>query len=515
MKKELLTYKDPKSPVSEVFRTLRTNIQFMSVNGKLKTLLVTSTFPEEGKSWITANLAVTFAQAGKKVLLIDADMRKGRQFNIFEVSPRPGLSNYLSNMDENNMETSEVKIKDYIQETAIENLDILVAGNVPPNPSELLISDRMTELLKKLKTKYDLVMIDGTPCDLVTDAVILSRIVDSTLVVTAQKETKKDNLVRVVKNIKNVGGNVCGIVVNKIDISTKKYSKSYYYGSTALRVSSTKGAGIRKLKSKMSNFMGKMKNKKLQKENQKMYARLATQERQRREDEEKRKIKEEQEKILAEKRRLEESERRRAEIERQKREIQRQKEDLEEQKRVEDFKKTFDKEQEERRLEKIKQEEEKRLAKLKAEEEKKAAQLRAEEEAKIKAEAARKTEEEIERIKAEEAKKREEELAKIREKEERLRQEKIAKIKAEEEAKRQEIERQKYADQLNIEQLQIKNENIIDKNTENVVKNVVEDLDDSESENQKTQERNEKAEQIMKQVNDYVRLEMQKQERKY
>ena len=104
MKRELIVHQDPKSPISEVFRTLRTNIQFMNTKGKLKTILVTSTLPGEGKSWVSSNLAVTFAQAGKKVVLIDADMRKGRQYSIFEVSPRPGLSNYLSGIDESNDE---------------------------------------------------------------------------------------------------------------------------------------------------------------------------------------------------------------------------------------------------------------------------------------------------------------------------------------------------------------------------------------------------------------------------
>ena len=96
MKKELIAHQEPKSPISEIFRTLRTNIQFMNTKNKLKTILVTSTLPGEGKSWVTSNLAVTFAQAGKKVVLIDADMRKGRQYTIFGVSPIPGLSNYLS-----------------------------------------------------------------------------------------------------------------------------------------------------------------------------------------------------------------------------------------------------------------------------------------------------------------------------------------------------------------------------------------------------------------------------------
>ena len=231
MRRELLTFRDPKSPVSEIFRTLRTNIQFMNTDKKLKTLLVTSTFPGEGKSWVTSNLAVTFAQAGKKVILIDADMRKGRQFSIFGTTPKPGLSNYLSSMDADNIETTSINISSCIHKTDVDNLSLVPAGNVPPNPSELLVSSRMKELLKELKEMYDLIIIDGTPCDLVTDSIILSRFVDSTVIVTAQKETKKDSLARIVKNIQNVGGKIAGVVVNKMDISAKKYNQSYYYGS--------------------------------------------------------------------------------------------------------------------------------------------------------------------------------------------------------------------------------------------------------------------------------------------
>ena len=230
LKKELITKRDPKSPVSEVFRTLRTNIQFMSTNKKLKTLLVTSTFPSEGKSWVTSNLAVTFAQAGNKVILIDADMRKGRQYTIFGISPRPGLSNYLSGMDERNPE--EIDISKYIQKTEVENLLVMAAGNIPPNPSELLVSEQMKKLLEDLKEVCDIVIIDGTPCELVTDSIILSRIVDSTVVVTAYKETKKDNLEKIIKNIQNVGGHLAGVVVNKLPISIKKYNENYYYAST-------------------------------------------------------------------------------------------------------------------------------------------------------------------------------------------------------------------------------------------------------------------------------------------
>lgn len=227
MKKEVIAHKDPKSPISEVFRTLRTNIQFMSNSKRMKTLLVTSTFPGEGKSWVTSNLAVTFAQAGKRVILIDADMRKGRQYAIFGVSPRPGLSNLLAeyDIDNNNPE----QILDYVQETEVENLFVISAGNVPPNPSELLVSQEMSKVLEELRKMCDIIIIDGTPCELVTDSVILSRMVETTIVVTAHKMTKKDALQRVVKNIKNVGGNLAGVVINKVPVSAKKYGEKYYY----------------------------------------------------------------------------------------------------------------------------------------------------------------------------------------------------------------------------------------------------------------------------------------------
>jgi len=235
MRKELIAQRDPKSPVSETFRTLRTNIQFMNTNNKLKTLLITSTLPGEGKSWVASNLAITFAQAGKKVVLIDADMRKGRQYTIFEVSPRPGLSNYLSGIDSNSEENSMDEIIDYIQETEVKNLYVISAGNIPPNPSELLITPKMVNLLDKLKQVSDIVIIDGTPCELVTDSVILSRLVDSTVIVTAHKQTKKDTLQKIVTNIQNVGGKIAGIVLNKIPVSAKKYEQSYYYGSTSMK----------------------------------------------------------------------------------------------------------------------------------------------------------------------------------------------------------------------------------------------------------------------------------------
>lgn len=235
MKKELIAHRDPKSPISEIFRTLRTNIQFMNTSKKLKTLLITSTSPGEGKSWVSSNLAVTFAQAGKRVVLVDADMRKGRQYTIFGAVPKPGLSNYLSGYDENeNEEESEEKsVTQYVQKTDIENLCLIAAGNVPPNPAELLMSPRMIKLLDELKEICDIIIIDGTPCELVTDSVVLSRLVDSTVIVSAYETTKRENLKRVITNIRNVNGNIAGVVFNKIPSASKKYyEQTYYYGST-------------------------------------------------------------------------------------------------------------------------------------------------------------------------------------------------------------------------------------------------------------------------------------------
>ena len=264
MRKELVAHQEPKSPISEIFRTLRTNIQFMNTKGKLKSILITSTLPGEGKSWISSNLAVTFAQAGKKVVLIDADMRKGRVYSIFGVSPKPGLSNYLSGVDSNTEEASR-DLADYIQETEVENLYVITAGNVPPNPSELLVSEQMLNLMEKLKNLCDIIIFDGTPSQLVTDSLILARIVDTTVIVTASKATKKEDLKRVIKNIRNVGGRIAGVIVNKVTIDAKKYEQSYYYGSTSFSENkahtsrSPKKAG-QEMYNRVSNMMEKREN---------------------------------------------------------------------------------------------------------------------------------------------------------------------------------------------------------------------------------------------------------------
>ena len=221
MKRELIVQRTPKSPIAEVFRTLRTNIQFMNSKKSLKTLLITSTMPGEGKSWVTANLAITFAQAGKKVVIIDADMRKGRQHVMFGIENKMGLSNFLSGLDELGR-NENLDILKYVKATEVQNLYLIPAGNVPPNPSELLASEATINMIEKLKEIFDFVIFDGTPSLLVTDALILSRLVDSTVVVTEHNTTKKENLAKVKKDIENVGGKIAGVILNKVPINAKK-----------------------------------------------------------------------------------------------------------------------------------------------------------------------------------------------------------------------------------------------------------------------------------------------------
>lgn len=230
MKKELIAQRNPKSPISEMFRTLRTNIQFMNAQKHLKTILVTSTMPNEGKSWVSSNLAITFAQTGKKVLLIDADMRKGRVAQLFQVNKVPGLSNLLSGIDEKGI-NKDIDPLNYVNKTEIENLFVIPAGNVPPNPAELLETEKTIEIINKYKEVFDVIILDGTPALLVTDAIILSRIVDTTLLVASHKSTQKDDIVKVKKSIENVGGKIAGVILNRTPVKAKQYNNAYYYGS--------------------------------------------------------------------------------------------------------------------------------------------------------------------------------------------------------------------------------------------------------------------------------------------
>lgn len=228
---ELIAQTDPKSPISEVFRTLRTNIAFTQAGKNIRNILVTSSNPGEGKSWTSSNLAIIFAQANKKTILIDADMRKGRQHYIFESRNRIGLSNFLAAPDsEENIE----ELSNYIQTTKIPNLHIMTGGNRPPNPSELLSSDgKMKKLLDILDLIYDVVIIDGTPSDIVSDSIIISNIVDSVIIVTACKQTKMKSTQKLKRLLETSKAKIGGVVLNKVQVSAKVYKNKYYYSDSS------------------------------------------------------------------------------------------------------------------------------------------------------------------------------------------------------------------------------------------------------------------------------------------
>ena len=220
-KTELIVNKYPKSVVSEGIKSLRTNLQFSSIDKNVKSILITSSIPGEGKSFISANLATAFAQTGKNVLLVDCDMRKGRQHKIFNVSNARGYSNLLIDDFKNNYSS-------YVKNTEVKNLYLLTCGTVPPNPSELLNSDRNKELFKFLTSKFDIVIFDGVPCNGLPDSAIMSTLTDKTLIVSAENVTPKALLENTKKTILNVGSNVSGIILNKINMKNNKYYGKYY-----------------------------------------------------------------------------------------------------------------------------------------------------------------------------------------------------------------------------------------------------------------------------------------------
>ena len=225
-KSEIINRENTKTYITESINTIRTNILYMNSTKNAKTILITSCMPREGKSWISTNIAASFAETNKKVLLVDADMRKGRINKIFKVDNRAGLSNYLFNMN-SDVEKDVYLAKEYIKETKIPNLHILTNGTIPPNPSELLASSNMKELLAILKSIYDIIIIDAPPCKLVSDSIVLSTIVDSSVIVTNSGNTKISDLKEIKKSINIVGGKIIGAIVNKAKIKGKKYSKKY------------------------------------------------------------------------------------------------------------------------------------------------------------------------------------------------------------------------------------------------------------------------------------------------
>ena len=229
-KQEIVDRNNSKSYIIECINTIRTNILYMNSTRKGKTILITSCTPQDGKSWISSNIAVAFAQTNKRVLLIDSDMRKGRVNKIFNTSNEEGLSNYLYFITGDRKRDIQLA-KKYIKETDIPNLHILSNGTIPPNPSELIDSNNMKNLIKILEDIYDIIIVDAPPCKLVTDSIVLSTIADSTILVVNAGKTKIKDLNEVKKSIQSVDGQIIGTVLNKVKIKGKTYSANYYYGN--------------------------------------------------------------------------------------------------------------------------------------------------------------------------------------------------------------------------------------------------------------------------------------------
>lgn len=224
-KSELIAYENEKTKLSKSFKNLMSNIQFVNVNNKKKNIiLISSPYNSEGKSFVTANLGISFAEAGKKVVLIDSDMENGRQNLIFNLPNNLGFSNYLSRLDSNGIEIQKLT-NNYIRETSIKNLSVITSGTVPPNSTELLTSKNLDQLIKDLSVFYDVVIIDGTSGLKNVDALILARKATSTIIVSDYRKTKIENLVKCKKDFQNVGGRIIGIIVNKVKIKKTKSEK--------------------------------------------------------------------------------------------------------------------------------------------------------------------------------------------------------------------------------------------------------------------------------------------------
>jgi len=224
---QLVTLNHPKAPITEAFRTLRTNIEFSSLDKQIKSLVVTSSVPGEGKSTIASNLAVAMAQAGKRVILVDADLRRPSVGRIFGLKTATGFTTVLLAR-----ENRAGAIDRALQATMVPNLLVMTSGPHPPNPAELLASQSATEVLRELEARSDLVILDTPPMGPLTDAVVLSARVGGTIVVARAASTRRTVVGNSVNTLRKVGGNVLGTVLNMVDLKgIGSYSYYYYYSS--------------------------------------------------------------------------------------------------------------------------------------------------------------------------------------------------------------------------------------------------------------------------------------------
>ena len=216
----LITVANPRSPISEAYRTLRTNLDFSSLDKTIRSMVVTSAAPEEGKSTTLANLAVTIAQSGKKVILVDCDLRRPSLNQIFNARGAPGFTDM--------MRDDALMGKPPLQDTTVANLRLLASGTIPPNPSELLASRRMTEVIAALQQLADVVLFDAPPIVAVTDAAVLASKVDAVLLVVSAGKTKRDHAKKAKALLDKVNAHLIGAVLNNVKGETSLYQ---YYSS--------------------------------------------------------------------------------------------------------------------------------------------------------------------------------------------------------------------------------------------------------------------------------------------
>ena len=219
MARKLITSVNPKSIVSEQYKTIRTNINFSLPDKKIQTLLVTSSMTGEGKSTTAANMAIVFAQEGKKVLLIDADMRKPTMHYTFQTISSVGLSNVLS---------GQWRSEDVIKVTEAEGIHLITCGHIPSNPAELLNSKSMDQLIEQLKTQYDLIIFDAPPILLIADAQILSNKCDGTLLVINSGVTKKEHVLSAKEALQKSDATIIGTILNNFKLEKNHYYAEYY-----------------------------------------------------------------------------------------------------------------------------------------------------------------------------------------------------------------------------------------------------------------------------------------------
>jgi capsular exopolysaccharide synthesis family protein len=221
--RHLITIESSRSPISEQYRTLRTNIQYASVDKVLKSIIVTSPNPGEGKSTTISNLAIVFAQQGKKVLLVDADLRKPTIHYTFNINNTKGLTNLLM---------KQTTLGDVIQQTPVIDLFILPSGTIPPYPAELLESEAMSQLMDRLKVDFDLVLFDTPPILAVADAQILANKCDGSILVVKSGSTEKEGAIRAKDILMSSRSKLLGVVLNNKKMKNSHYQTTYYYGQT-------------------------------------------------------------------------------------------------------------------------------------------------------------------------------------------------------------------------------------------------------------------------------------------